>query len=692
MKLLSPYCILTTIILLLCISVPTIAQEKTNLSMQWIENSQSIQWNKLTGMFLGQDSALYVAGNYSDTTKLGTKKVNGEKDIFLAKLSPEGKVLWDFQIHSPTYCHATTFAKGNKGQFYLAGYFSESLTLGEKQFTPGKRTDAFILSMDTTGKVISLTTLEGDFRGGGIVLQENTDNSLLVGINFYRYIKDLDSSYSNPYTGRDIFLLQLDKNGQAIHSESWQGPGDDALNHIACNPHGKTAYSVSFEKELQINGKNHQAKGLGDAMLVVRDHQMKPLWTRKLGSYYNDHGLNATFDYNEDLIFAGNYAGPMQSDGVKVDSCYGMLDVFVARFDKGGTPIWAEGFGSNGNDYLSDMSIRDNGDIFLSGSFRGKILHHDEEIHSVGNSQDIFVTKLNREGILRYMEIFGDSATDYGRKLVTDPQNFIYLSGNFSDKFKMHQKKVEADKDNFFMAKLYDCDNGRQIVLPNDTTICGEDFTITTDSSFTQYFWNQQKGGAELSPDTTGTYYLKAVDEFGCVSKDSIYIELAPQPVLELGEDIIVNKGDFLSLAPIFEQNVHQYIWDNDNEGYSIDIDTRNITPGIHTYILQVKNLSGCSSIDSVNVKIIEPDNTSIKVYPNPTTDFINLRINGLKAQAYQLRIFSQNGNIIYDKKHMLYPGEEKKLINVQGYAPGTYYLEVRGHNIATRSKFIIAH
>ncbi len=64
--------------------------------------------------------------------------------------------------------------------------------------------------------------------------------------------------------------------------------------------------------------------------------------------------------------------------------------------------------------------------------------------------------------------------------------------------------------------------------------------------------------------------------------------------------------------------------------------------------------------------------NTDINVYPNPTSDYINIDITGVNSSDYQIQLFDNLGNLLLDKSY-----EDAKQISLQKYARSLYYVKV---------------
>lgn len=81
-----------------------------------------------------------------------------------------------------------------------------------------------------------------------------------------------------------------------------------------------------------------------------------------------------------------------------------------------------------------------------------------------------------------------------------------------------------------------------------------------------------------------------------------------------------------------------------------------------------------------------------LKLYPNPTTDRLNLEILGLEASNGVLRIYSLQGQLMQEQSIQVSKGFQKVEMEVQDLAPSIYYLQLVGKagKVYDYRKFVI--
>ncbi len=85
--------------------------------------------------------------------------------------------------------------------------------------------------------------------------------------------------------------------------------------------------------------------------------------------------------------------------------------------------------------------------------------------------------------------------------------------------------------------------------LGDDTYVCqGEVFEIQLENTYTSYLWNDGSTGSSYSSSQEGLITIEVTNEYGCVARDELYLEVNPLPVVDLGPDTSLCGMDYLAL------------------------------------------------------------------------------------------------------------------------------------------------
>lgn len=133
--------------------------------------------------------------------------------------------------------------------------------------------------------------------------------------------------------------------------------------------------------------------------------------------------------------------------------------------------------------------------------------------------------------------------------------------------------------------------------LGNDTAFCGgNSYTLDASVSGTAtYLWNNGATTPTLNVSTAGEYSV-IVDNGICEARDTIQVDVAPEPIINLPDTMISCAGVMIDI-------------DAGNVGADYDWSTGETTQVISTntagtYTVEVTNVYGCSTKDTVEVVI----------------------------------------------------------------------------------------
>ncbi len=95
---------------------------------------------------------------------------------------------------------------------------------------------------------------------------------------------------------------------------------------------------------------------------------------------------------------------------------------------------WVDADGGIGEDFVSDVAVDANGNIYAVGSFSGTVIFDSTlangTLYATGNL-DIFVSKTNKYGTLLWVKKIGGNDDDIASSIALDSNNNIYITGSF---------------------------------------------------------------------------------------------------------------------------------------------------------------------------------------------------------------------------------------------------------------------
>lgn len=232
-------------------------------------------------------------------------------------------------------------------------------------------------------------------------------------------------------------------------------------------------------------------------------------------------------------------------------------------------------------------------------------------------------------------------------------------------------------------------------LLQNPNFCEGQIMILDAENPGSTYSWNTGDTTQQINITNPGNYSVVITSEYGCIGSESIQIAQLPAPKVS-GFNFIPllyqtpGKVQFFPEAPI---DVDEYEWNfGDGSAHSTDQNPFHIYPATGNYLvfLTVKNNCGnytvslALHIDITTgiITLLDNENTSISVYPNPTSNIINIKINNPNVKIADLKILDVLGRKVYQSREL-----HIEKVPVHNLSSGVYTLMITTdkHQIITR-------
>ncbi len=190
----------------------------------------------------------YVTGVFSGTASFGPYTLNssGEHDIFAAKLDPNSNFLWAVRAGGTNDDYGWGIAVDESGNTYLTGNFYGSVVFGPYTLTSSGSKDIFAAKLDPNGNWLWAVRAGGtDHDYGRGIAVDGAGNAYLTG-NLYD--SAAFGPYTLTSSGNsDIFAAKLDTNGNWLWVVRAGGGGVDIGIGIAVDGSGNAYLTGYFE-------------------------------------------------------------------------------------------------------------------------------------------------------------------------------------------------------------------------------------------------------------------------------------------------------------------------------------------------------------------------------------------------------------------------------------------------------------
>jgi hypothetical protein len=324
------------------------------------------------------------------------------------------------------------------GNSCIIGRFSSStLTIGSSTFINQGNVDIFITKLDPNGNVLWSKTVGGTgFEDGYSIVSDNTGNVYCAGIYTSPSITFGNITLTNS-GGYDIFFVKYNSSGNLIWANHYGGVSDVYVKDLATDNNGNIYmtgfYSIS---SLTFGSITLSNAGSDDLFLTKFDPLGNVLWAKRSGTSNTERSFSLATDLNNNVVITGGFYGSSITFASTTLSGSGG-NVFIAKYDPLGNVLWAKGAGGNGTDLGSGISTDAAGNIYATGGFSSlstnyTISFDNIPVSSTGSGDgNVYVVKYDALGNALWAKGIGGCGQN-NAAIISDGIGNVYLTGFFT--------------------------------------------------------------------------------------------------------------------------------------------------------------------------------------------------------------------------------------------------------------------
>ncbi len=178
-------------------------------------------------------------------------------------------------------------------------------------------------------------------------------------------------------------------------------------------------------------------------------------WVTKLGNGGNEIIAGIEKDGAGNYFIAGIFAQNLEVADVTLESI-GFTDVFLAKLNDTGQPLWAVSGGSTNIDQTAAISADLSGNVIWAGQFWVQGFFGEDTLFAQSASRAIFLAKYDNSGEYLWSLSISGSAVKVVNDVATDANDNIYLTGYFEDSLFVADTVLVASsaEQHFFIIKF----------------------------------------------------------------------------------------------------------------------------------------------------------------------------------------------------------------------------------------------
>ncbi len=170
----------------------------------------------------------------------------------------------------------------------------------------------------------------------------------------------------------------------------------------------------------------------GSVFLVRFDASGNLVWFRQTG--LGSCNLKAmTLDASGNIAITGSFTAPTLRFGTTTLTLSGTKDVFLAKFDSLGSPLWAKSAASSGGAEGTGICADASGNIGITGNFTDAVTFGSNNLTRMpGSLIDVFTVKYSPSGAVLWAKSSGSPLIyDHAAGICADPSGNFFITGDF---------------------------------------------------------------------------------------------------------------------------------------------------------------------------------------------------------------------------------------------------------------------
>jgi hypothetical protein len=413
--------------ILLLLAYPVFGQTP---NLQWSALYGGSGQNTTYSVAPGIQGKVFVSGTYSGTMALGTQVLqnSGGTDGFVARFSADGNAEWAKRLSGSGDDLIRDVFQDGQGNIFLAGQYGSGCSYEGISMPSEGESDGFIARLNPEGELIWLktTTNTGKMQWNRVAT-DSAGNLIALGQFSDTLVLGNNTLTSNSFF--NMVLAKFNPAGEVIWAKSWGSSLDDNGFDLWISPSGNIVVSADYQGIITLGSQTLTRKGLSDALVFQTDPDGNPIWAQSIGSRKTDNGFVVTGDANGDVYAAGTFMDTVQVGAVSLIS-KGAWDIYVFRFGPDGSPLWGNSLGSKNNDRCNGIDLGPDGRVYLHGWFQDTLTAGSFSFTAKGMF-DCFVTQMEPGGEISGAFSYGSTNQDVGSDMFVNEQGNLVLAGNF---------------------------------------------------------------------------------------------------------------------------------------------------------------------------------------------------------------------------------------------------------------------
>ncbi|HRH52427.1 MAG TPA: T9SS type A sorting domain-containing protein [Chitinophagales bacterium] len=383
-----------------------LAKYDKNGILKWLKPIPASGANFPTGIVFNKvTKGVTLCGGFNDTMNINgvTHISNGNIDAFWMSLDANGNILNGATAggDSSDIFYDVEIDKG--GNVYVLGN-SDSQEMqfnGVNQFMDATENTGLMAKFTADGSPVWMRTMTGDANFLAYEMAVGNNGTAYLGFKstgsyfihngpdeLYGLIKDISET--------NIILFSFTKNGDVFQSTEFETSSIySSVSDVIFD--GSATIAINFVDSIQVFGEYYYAEdGTGSIIARINFNTLEPEWAKFIFSPYGT-GIMSLKNNGNTILCGGDFIYYAECDGLTVENPFADPDALLVTLNRNTGLVL--GFADFDNvesyDYIVDVDVDKNKNIYLAGMFNGLIYFDAMSATSNDFYYNIFLTRLN---------------------------------------------------------------------------------------------------------------------------------------------------------------------------------------------------------------------------------------------------------------------------------------------------------
>lgn len=220
-------------------------------------------------------------------------------------------------------------------------------------------------------------------------------------------------------SGGTIVIAAFDATNTLLWARQYDSAGNGYIRGIAVDTGGNICITGDFYSPVFRLGSINLnigliGSGVQDVFIAKLDNTGNPLWAKSGSVQGRGSSTGICTDRNGNIAYTGNYAVSMTLGTVVLNEVPGTAgySLFTANYDGSGTLLWAKTAGGHTNAESAGISVDGAGNFFVTGNFWRDLTFGTVAINTANIYNSVFVAKYSPTGTVLWAKYAGGGSAD----------------------------------------------------------------------------------------------------------------------------------------------------------------------------------------------------------------------------------------------------------------------------------------